>query len=77
MVPHSNEPSTFGDEEGPEFTPPEEGFELYRYKNAEKMRTRRWHGYYWASRTEQRDYEIRSVPSALGMHSTLGGRHAQ
>jgi hypothetical protein len=27
-------------------TPPEEGFELYRYKNAEEMTTRRWSGLY-------------------------------
>jgi hypothetical protein len=27
-------------------TPPEEGFELYRYKNAQDMRTRGWSGLY-------------------------------
>jgi hypothetical protein len=52
---------------------PEGGFELYRYKNADKMRTKNWHGYYWARRTEDGDYEIRSVPSTLGEHSAPGG----
>ncbi len=28
---------------------PEGGFELYRYKNVDKMRTKNWHGYYWPS----------------------------
>ncbi len=53
--------------------PPEGGFELYRYKDAEKMRTKNWHGYYWARRTGDGDYEIRSVPSRLGEHSMPGG----
>ena len=63
----------FDDKEGPDLTPPEEGFELYRHKDAEKMRTKNWRGYYWARRTEQGDYEIRSVPSSLGEHSVPGG----
>ena len=37
------------------------------------MKTKGWHGYYWARRTEQGDYEIRSVPSSLGEHSVPGG----
>ena len=53
--------------------PPEGGFDLYRYKNAEKMTTKNWHGYYWARRTGEGDYEIRSVPSSLGEHSVPGG----
>lgn len=53
--------------------PPEGGFELYRYKDAEKMRTKNWHGYYWARRTREGDYEIRSVPSTLGEHPVPGG----
>ena len=53
--------------------PPEGGFKLYRHKNAEKMRTKNWHGYYWARRTGEGDYEIRSVPSTLGEHSVPGG----
>jgi hypothetical protein len=63
----------FDDEEGLDLTPPEEGFELYRHKNAEKMRTKDWHGYYWAKLTEQGNYEIGSVPSSLGEHSVSGG----
>jgi hypothetical protein len=73
VTPLNNEPSLFDDEEGPDLTSPGEGFELYRHKNAEKMRTRKWHGYYWAKRTEEGDYEIRSVPSMLGEHSMQGG----
>jgi hypothetical protein len=56
---------------------PEGGFELYRYKIADKMRTKNWHGYYWARRTEDGDYEIRSVPSTLGEHSAPGGIFAK
>jgi hypothetical protein len=63
----------FDDEEGSDLTPPEEGFELYRHKDAEKMRTKNWRGYYWAKRTEQGNYEIRSVPSSRGEHSVSGG----
>jgi hypothetical protein len=37
------------------------------------MRTKGWHGYYWARLTEQGDCEIRGVPSTLGEHSRLGG----
>jgi hypothetical protein len=37
------------------------------------MRTKNWRGYYWTRRTEQGDYEIRSVPSSLGEHSVPGG----
>ena len=52
---------------------PEEGFELYRHKDAEKMRTKNRRGYYWTKRTEQGNCEIRSVPSSLGEHSVPGG----
>jgi hypothetical protein len=41
--------------------PPEEGLELYRYKNAERMRTSGWSGLYWARKNEAGDYEIRAV----------------
>ena len=37
------------------------------------MKTKNWHGYYWARRTQQGDYEIRSVPSSLGERSVPGG----
>ncbi len=73
MTPRGYEPSLFSGEEGPDLIPPGEGFELYRHKDAEKMSTENWHGYYWAKRTEQGDYEIRSVPSMLGEHSVAGG----
>jgi hypothetical protein len=64
---------SFDEEEGPDLTPPEVGFELYRHKDVETMRTKNWLGYYWARRTAQGDYEIRSVPSSLGEHSVPGG----
>jgi hypothetical protein len=41
-------------------TPPQEGFELYRYKHAERMSTRGWSGLYWARKNEAGDYEIRT-----------------
>jgi hypothetical protein len=69
----NNVPLSFDDEEGSNHPPPEEGFELYRHKDAQKMRTKNWRGYYWTRRTEQGDYEIRSVPSSLGEHSVPGG----
>ncbi|HKH10994.1 MAG TPA: hypothetical protein VKA73_07600 [Rubrobacter sp.] len=53
--------------------PPEEGFELYRHRNADNLQTGGWHGYYWARRTAGGDYEIRSVPASLGEPSTPGG----
>ena len=73
MTPRSDDPSLFDHQEGSDLTPPGEGFELYRHKDAEKMRTRNWHGYYWAKQNEEGDYEIRSVPSSLGEHSLPGG----
>jgi hypothetical protein len=73
MAPSGDEPSLFDDREGLNLTPPGEGFELYRHKDADKMRTRNWHGYYWARVTEDGDYEIRSVPASLGEHSAPGG----
>jgi hypothetical protein len=68
-----NRPSVHDDQEEPYLSPPGEGFELYRYKNAEKMGTKNWHGYYWARRTAEGDYEIRTVPTMLGEHSVPGG----
>jgi hypothetical protein len=63
-----------GDDDAiPKRLPPADGFKLYRYKNADEMRTKNWHGYYWARRTREGDYEIRSVPSTLGEHSVPGG----
>jgi hypothetical protein len=53
--------------------PADRGFELYRHKKAEGMRTKNWHGYYWARRNEAGDYEIRSVPASTGEPSMKGG----
>jgi hypothetical protein len=69
-VPH---PPIQDDQEGPDLTPPGEGFELYRHRDAENIETRTWHGYYWARPTERGDYEIRTVPSSLGEPSASGG----
>jgi hypothetical protein len=41
---------------------------MYRYKDVDEKSTKNWHGYYWARRTERRDYEILTVPSSLGNH---------
>lgn len=57
----------------PEPVPPGEGFELYRYRNAAHMGTKNWHGLYWARRTPDGDYELRSVPTSLGEPSMPGG----
>ena len=70
----SHNPTPHGDDDVvSERLPPEGGFKLYQHKNAEKMRTKNWHGYYWARRTGEGDYEIRSVLSSLGEHSVPGG----
>ncbi len=53
--------------------PPEEGYELYRHKSAETMKTRNWQGLYWARRNEKGDYQIRTVPSSEGERSAPGG----
>jgi hypothetical protein len=72
MTPHGNHPSLFDDQEGLDRTPLGGGFELCRHKDAEKTRTRMWHGYYWATHIEEGSYEIRSVPTSLGEHSVPG-----
>ena len=53
--------------------PPEEGFELYRYTNAEGMRTQGWSGLYWARKNEAGDYEIRAVTRKGEGYSYPGG----
>jgi hypothetical protein len=60
-------------DEGLKLTPPKEGFELYRHKNATEMRTRGWLGLYWARINEAGDYEIRSVAREGEAHSVTGG----
>jgi hypothetical protein len=58
-------------------TPPMEGFELYRYKNGERMSTRGWSGLYWARKNEKRDYEIRAVTKKGEGYSYPGGVFAK
>ena len=67
--------SPHGDNDDALYEPfaPQEGFELYRYRDAYKMSTKGWHGYYWARRTYEGDYEILSVPSSLGERPVPGG----
>jgi hypothetical protein len=59
--------------DGLNLTPPEEGFELYKHKNAQSKRTRGWSGLYWARLNEAGDYEIRSVAKEGQAHSMIGG----
>lgn len=61
-------------EDEPAWTPPAEGYELYRHKNAANMKTQDWHGFYWARPTGEGEYEIRSVPTSLGEPSAPGGK---
>ena len=58
--------------EGLNLTPPEEGFELYRHKNAQEMRTRGWSGLYWVKNAAG-DYEIRAVTREGEAYSVTGG----
>jgi hypothetical protein len=53
--------------------PPEVGYELYRHKNAEQMRTQGWSGLYWARENEPGDYEIRAVSREGEGYSYPGG----
>jgi hypothetical protein len=54
-------------------TPPGEGLELYRYKNAMEMTTRRWSGLYWARNNEAEEQEIRVVSKKGEGYSYPGG----
>ncbi len=54
-------------------TPPEEGFELYGHKRAERMSTLGWSGLYWARENEAGDYEIRAVTREGEAYSVTGG----
>jgi hypothetical protein len=47
--------------EGLNLTPPGEGFELWRHRNSGCLGTVDWSGLYWARRSEEGGYEIRSV----------------
>lgn len=61
------------DREGFELAPPDRGYELYRHKNVGLMKTKGWHGYYWARQNGAGDYEICSVPASSGEPSMPGG----
>ena len=60
-------------DEGLNLTPPKEGFELYRHKNAKEMTTQGWSGLYWARMNEAGDYEIRVVTREGEAYSVTGG----
>ena len=53
--------------------PPEEGFELYRHKNAENATSQGWSGMYWTRRNEAGDYEIRTLSKEGEAYSYPGG----
>ena len=54
-------------------TPPEADYELYRHKNTGNMKTKNWHGLYWARRNEKGNYEVRTVSSSEGERSVPCG----
>jgi hypothetical protein len=54
-------------------TPPGEGLELHRYKNAKEMTTRGWSGLYWARNNQAGDYEIRALTKKGEGYSYPGG----
>jgi hypothetical protein len=70
-IPNSLSPSD--DREGLDLTPPPGGYELYVHRNAGAVKTKNWHGFYWARRNEEGDYEIRTVPVSSGEYSASGG----
>jgi hypothetical protein len=53
--------------------PPEQDFELYSHKNADRMSTRGWSGLYWARKNEAGEYEIRTVTKKGEAYSYPGG----
>ena len=59
--------------EGINLTPPGEGFELWRHRNAGRLGTVDWSGLYWARRDESGGYEIRSVLKEGEAYSYPGG----
>jgi hypothetical protein len=60
-------------DEGLNLMPPEEGFELYRHKNAAQMRTRGWSGLNWARKNAAGDYEIKALIREGEAYSVTGG----
>jgi hypothetical protein len=59
--------------EGLVLAAPEEGFELWRHRNAHRMGTKGWSGLYWARETAGGDYEIRTVARKGEAYSYPGG----
>ena len=59
--------------EGLNLAPPDEGFELWRHRNAGRLGTEGWSGLYWARKTAGGDYEIRTVMREGGVYSYPGG----
>jgi len=59
--------------EGLNLAPPDEGFELWRHKNADRMVTKGWSGLYWAKPTQDGDYEIRTLTREGEAYSYPGG----
>jgi hypothetical protein len=66
-------PETGRHHEDLNLTPPAEGFELYRHKDAGETRAGGWSGLYWARRNEAGDYEIRAVTGEGEAYSVPGG----
>ena len=60
-------------DEGLNLTPPGEGFQLWRHRNAGRLGTEDWSGLYWARRDEEGGYEIRSVLREGEAYSYPGG----
>ena len=73
LSPEASGVSPEGRAEGLDLTPPGRGYVLYKHKNAESMKTRDWHGLYWARQNEEGDYEVRTVPVSSGEYSASGG----
>ena len=59
--------------EGFNLEPPDEGFELWRHRNAGRLGTEGWSGLYWARKAESGDYEIRTVMREGEAYSYPGG----
>lgn len=59
--------------EGLNLESPEESYELWRHRNAEKMGTKGWSGLYWARKTASGDYEIRTPTREGEAFSYPGG----
>lgn len=67
------DPARAGPKVNLNLTPPAEGFELYRHKDAGETRAGGWSWLYWARRNEAGDYEIWAVTGAGEAYSVPGG----